>query len=183
MEIVNEGRLDVADEIVAPGFRLHSPTRTEPFHGPEEFKQFVTGLREGFPDLKITIDTVIGEGDFVAIRSHVAGTHLGTYRGIPPTGRPIAQTQLHMFHVADGHIQETWHEIDGLGILQQLGVFPPGDPPRFLMRVVVGAQRLVRRARPGKASDQRGGRADALLRGEPEPAGHEGRERAVETGG
>ena len=49
MEILNEGRLEVADEIVAPNFLLHSPTRPEPFEGPEGFKKFVTDLRRGFP--------------------------------------------------------------------------------------------------------------------------------------
>jgi steroid delta-isomerase-like uncharacterized protein len=147
MEILNKGRLEVADEIVAPHFRLHSPTRDEPFEGPGGFKEFVGDLRRGFPDLTITIDKVMGEGDFVTIRSHVAGTHLGTYRGIPPTGRKIAQSQLHMFHILDGRINETWHEIDGLGIMQQLGIFPSGDPPKLVMSLVVGLQRLGRRRR------------------------------------
>jgi steroid delta-isomerase-like uncharacterized protein len=130
---------------VAPQFRLHSPTRPEPFEGPDGFKQFVADLRRGFPDLKITIEQVIGEGDFVSIRSRVAGTHLGTYRGVPPTGRKIAQSQLHMFHLLDGQIDETWQEIDGLGIMQQLGMFPRGEPPTWLLRPVVGLQKLVRR--------------------------------------
>ena len=143
-EILNEGRLEVADEIVAPSFRLHSPTRPEPFEGPDGFKQFVTDLRRGFPDLKVTIDQTIAEGDTVSIRSRVSGTHLGTYRGIPPTGRRIAQSQLHMFRVADGRIHETWQEIDGLGIMQQLKIFPPGNPPTFLLRAVIGIQKLAR---------------------------------------
>jgi len=142
---LNEGRLEVADEIVAPHFLLHSPTRPEPFEGPEGFKQFVIDLRRGFPDLNITIEHVIGEGEFVSIRSRVAGTHPGTYRGIPPTGRRIAQSQLHMFHVVDGQIIETWQEIDRLGIMQQLGIFPRGNPPTWLLRPVVRLQKLARR--------------------------------------
>jgi steroid delta-isomerase-like uncharacterized protein len=144
-EILNEGRLDVADEIVAPHFLLHSPTRLEPFEGPEGFKAFVMDLRRGFPDLNITIEQVIGEGEFVSIRSRVDGTHLGNYRGIPPTGRRIAQSQLRMFHVVDGQIDETWQEIDGLGIMQQLGVFPRGNPPTWLLRPIVGLQKVLRR--------------------------------------
>jgi predicted ester cyclase len=143
-EILNEGRLEVADEIVAPGFRLHSPTRPEPFEGPAGFKEFVSDLRRGFPDLEITIDQVIAEGNIVSIRSHVTGTHLGKYRGIPPTRRKIAQTQLHMFRVAAGQVQETWQEIDGLGIMQQLKIFPSGDPPTPLVRLVIGIQKLAR---------------------------------------
>jgi steroid delta-isomerase-like uncharacterized protein len=146
-EFLNEGQLEVADEIVAPHFLLHSPARPEPFEGPHGVKQFVTDLRRGFPDLNITIEQVIGEGEFVSIRSRVAGTHLGTYRGIPPTGRRIGQSQLHMFHVVDGQINETWQELDGLGIMQQLGIFPRGDPPKALLRVVVRFQKLVRRRR------------------------------------
>jgi steroid delta-isomerase-like uncharacterized protein len=144
-EILNEGRLEVADEIVAPNFLLHSPTRPEPFEGPDGFKHFVSDLRRGFPDLKVTIEKLIAEGEYVSIRSRVDGTHLGTYRGIPPTGRKIAQTQLHMFRVADGQINETWQEIDGLGIMQQLGIFPRGNPPTFVLRLVIGAQRIFRR--------------------------------------
>jgi steroid delta-isomerase-like uncharacterized protein len=144
-EILNEGRLDVVDEIVAPQFLLHSPTRPEPFEGPEGLKEFVTDLLHGFPDLKITIEKVIGEGDFVSIRSRVEGTHLGKYRGIPPTGRRIAQSQQHMFHVGDGQIDESWQQIDGLGIMQQLGIFPRGNPPTWLLRPVVGFQKLLRR--------------------------------------
>jgi steroid delta-isomerase-like uncharacterized protein len=143
-EILNEGRLEVADEIVASDFLLHSPTRPEPFEGPEGFKGFVRDLRHGFPDLKVTIDQMIAEGEIVSIRSHVTGTHRGKYRGIPPTGRKIAQTQLHMFRVADGQIHETWQEIDGLGIMQQLKIFPPGNPPTFLLRAVIGVQKLAR---------------------------------------
>ena len=135
----------MADEIVAPHFLLHSPTRPEPFEGPDGFKNFVTDLRRGFPDLKITIEHVIGEGEFVSIRSRIAGTHLGAYRGIPPTGRRIAQSQLHMMHVVDGQIDETWQEIDGLGIMQQLGIFPRGNPPTWLLRPVVRLQKLARR--------------------------------------
>jgi steroid delta-isomerase-like uncharacterized protein len=144
-EILNEGRLEVADELVAPHFLLHSPTRPEPFEGPDGFKAFVTDLRRGFPDLNITIEQVIGEGEFVSIRSRVAGTHLGTYRGIPPTGRRIAQSQLHMFHIVDGQARETWQEIDGLGIMQQLGIFPRGNPPTWVLWPVVRLQKLVRR--------------------------------------
>jgi steroid delta-isomerase-like uncharacterized protein len=144
-EILNQGRLELADEIVAPGFRLHSPTRPEPFEGPDGFKQFATDLRRGFPDLHIAIDHVICDGDYVSIRSHVTGTQLGTYRGIPATGRRIAQSQLHMFRVDDGRIGESWQEIDGLGIMQQLGIFPRGNPPTVLLRLVIGAQRLARR--------------------------------------
>jgi steroid delta-isomerase-like uncharacterized protein len=143
-EILNEGRLEVADEIVARNYRLHSPSRPEPFEGPDGFKQFVADLRHGFPDLEIVVDQVIAEGDLVSTRSHVTGTHLGRYRGIPPTGRKIAQTQLHMFRVADGRIQEAWHEIDGLGIMQQLKIFPAGNPPAFLLRLVIAIQRLAR---------------------------------------
>lgn len=143
-EILNEGRLEVADEIVASDYLLHSPTRPEPFKGPEGFKSFVSALRQGFPDLKVTIDQLIAEGEFVSIRSHLTGTHLGTYRGIPPTGRKIAQTQLLMFRVSDGQIHEAWQEIDGLGIMQQLKIFPAGNPPTFLLRAVIGIQKLAR---------------------------------------
>lgn len=147
VEVMSEGRLELADEIVSPHFILHSPTRPEPFEGREGYRQFVTDLRRGFPDVKVTIEQVIAEDEFVAVRSRIAATHLGTYRGIPPTGRRVAQSQMHMLHVVDGQIDEAWQQIDGLGIMQQLGFFPRGDPPKRLLGVVVRLQKLVRRYR------------------------------------
>ena len=144
---MSEGRLEVVDEIVSPRVILHSPTRPEPFEGREGYRQYVTEIQRGFPDVNVTIEQVIAEGDFVAVRSRIAATHLGTYRGIPPTGRRIAHSQLHMLHVVDGQIDEAWQEIDGLGIMQQLGLFPSGDPPKALLWVVVRFQKLVRRRR------------------------------------
>lgn len=132
-EILSDGDVAVFDEICDPGFRLYSPTLPQPGEGPAEAKRFVTELRTGFPDLEIEIETLIADGDWVAARWHsTRQTHLGPYRGLPPTGRAVRMQGIDMFRFGpDGRVRETWLEFDQLGGIQQMGVFPPDGLGRF----------------------------------------------------
>lgn len=151
-EILNRGDLAVADEIFHREAIFHSPQQVEPFIGPDGFREFATSIRDGFPDVRVTIDTLIAEGDHVAARMTVAGTHTGDYRGIPPTGRRITPSEAIVARMAGGKVQEAWQFFDGLGVMRQLRLFPQGDPPRPLMRLVVSLQRLAARPRVRKPS-------------------------------
>jgi predicted ester cyclase len=64
---------------------------------------------------------LIAAGDEVLARVRYSGTHLGRYRGVPPTGRAISVTGLELFLIGDGRIVHHWHETDHLGILEQIG--------------------------------------------------------------
>jgi len=122
-EIWNQRRLDVADELVAPTYESHFPLPGQPA-GIAGFKYAVQALHTSFPDLTITVEDVIAEGDTVAARLTARGTHLAAFRGIPPTGRTVQWTGIRIFRIADGKIVEHWANWDDLGLLQQLGVPP-----------------------------------------------------------
>ena len=125
-ELFNEGRLEVADELGAPDLVLHSPTLDAPGRGPESIKEFVGGLRRGFPDFHMEIEQELQDDGYVVTRWRTTRqTHLGPYMGIPPTGRAITMTGIDIFHIRDGRIREIWIEIDALGGVQQLGIVPP----------------------------------------------------------
>ena len=123
-ELMNEGKLEVIDELMAPGFTLRIPTRPEPIRGPEGMRQFVTELRTGFPDIRFTIDRQIVEGDKVAVRWFIEGTHLGSFLGIPPTHNPVKDQGLDIFVFQGDKLVELWVNENDLGLMTQLGVLP-----------------------------------------------------------
>ncbi len=127
----NQGNVAVYDELCAPDFLYHDPAvphvRTR-----EDFKQWVPAIRSAFPDLHITIEDMIAEGDQVVVRYMWRGTNTGDVtptRRIPATGKQVTVTGISIARVASGKAVEVWNEADNLGLLQQLGVVPtPGQP-------------------------------------------------------
>ncbi len=84
-------------------------------------KQEVKAFREGFPDARIIIEQMIGEGDTVAFRFVLRGKHLGTFAGFPPTGKEDVLTGADFVRIADGKMVELWSIQDMLSWAQQLG--------------------------------------------------------------
>lgn len=78
-----------------------------------------------FPDMHLTADAFIAEGDLVVKRWTVHGTHKGEFMGIPPTGKKIVVTGTNVLRIAEGMVAECWAQTNTLGMLQQLGVIPP----------------------------------------------------------
>jgi len=146
-ECVNERRTEICSEIFASDYVGHSPPHAEPepLHGPDGYKRFIEGILHGFPDAQATIDDMFAVGDRVAVRVRMTGTHLGEYRGIPPTGRPFEITQNVIMRMTEGKIAESWQELDALGLMIQLGVAPtPGlGPFGFLRWAVTTMARLA----------------------------------------
>jgi steroid delta-isomerase-like uncharacterized protein len=124
-EFVNRKNLAPVDELIAPNFVGYYSGVPEPVRGREGFKQLISMYHSAFPDLKVTIDDMIAEGDKVAVRLNFRGTHQGELMGIPPTGKPIALTAINIFRVEGGKAAEQRVNSDDLGMLQQLGVIPP----------------------------------------------------------
>jgi steroid delta-isomerase-like uncharacterized protein len=85
-------------------------------------KHEVTAFRTAFPDACIRIEDMIGEGETVAFRFILRGTHCGTFAGIPPTGKEVTLTGMDFIRIADGKFVELWSNQDTLGWLQQLGL-------------------------------------------------------------
>jgi steroid delta-isomerase-like uncharacterized protein len=84
-------------------------------------KNFYTALWGGFPDLKIEIDELVGEGDEVVWRITASGTHDGAFQGVPATGKPVKFGAHYTFRFENGKIVERWSTIDRLSILMQIG--------------------------------------------------------------
>jgi predicted ester cyclase len=92
--------------------------------GASALKEVMTVLDRAFPDLRVTIDDLVEEGDKVVARNSVTGTHLGAYLGRPPTGQPVAYSEIFIFRFAGGRIAEIWGVVDVLSQLKQLGAIP-----------------------------------------------------------
>ncbi len=126
-EIINQGRLAVADELMSPDVRFTNPPVT--LHNREEFKKLITMLRGGFPDIRFRIEDVVAEGDKVATRWTMSGTHRGEFRGHAPSGKSMTVTGMDIFRITGGRIREIWVNMDVLGQAQQLGWLPSAEPP------------------------------------------------------
>jgi steroid delta-isomerase-like uncharacterized protein len=94
----------------------------------EGHRQMIAHFQDAFPDGRNTSEELLAEGDKVVQRWTFRGTHQGAFQGIPPTGRPVTLTGISIWRVDGGTIVESWHELDTLGLMQQLGVIPtPGQ--------------------------------------------------------
>jgi len=123
-EAFNAGRLDVTDELVASDFVGHDPSLPEEVRGPAGVKEVIAGYRAAFPDIHVTIEDQIADGDRVVTRWRATGTHKGELMGMPATGKQATVTGITIDLIADGRIAESWDNWDTLGLMQQLGAIP-----------------------------------------------------------
>ena len=106
---------------------------------PEALAEFLVTWRAAFPDLCIEIDELVAQGDRVAARWTLRGTHRGAFLGRPPTGRRVAVTAVEFYCLAGGKIAERWALLDTPGLLRQLGApaalpaEPSGAAPTFAL--------------------------------------------------
>ena len=108
----NEGQVALVDELFSPHFVDHSTPEQET--GSAGVKAYVEQVRRGFPDIHVTIEDILAEGERVAVRTTWRGTHMGDYEGVEATGRYVERTMLQIFRVYDGKIVEEWNEGAGL---------------------------------------------------------------------
>ena len=123
-EAFNAGRLDVTEELVASDFVGHDPSLPEEVRGPAGVKELIAGYRAAFPDIRITIEDQIADGDYVVSRWSGTGTHQGELMGMPATGKQATVTGITIDRIVDGRIVESWDNWDTLGMMQQLGAIP-----------------------------------------------------------
>ena len=128
-EFWDQKNLSVADELMATDHVDHTPGSPPGLPpGPEGFKQFASVYFAAFPDLRLTIEDMVAEGDEVVTRWTSHATHTGNFIGIPPTGKSASITGITINCIVEGKSVETWTNFDMLGLLQQLGVVPaPGQ--------------------------------------------------------
>jgi predicted ester cyclase len=132
-EVYTGSRYDAVDEIVARDYVEHALApfgQAEPgrVDGPQAVRESAAWLKEQFPDMTMTIEAMVAEGDLIAVRVVSEGTNLGKLNGvIPPTGRHFVARQSHWFRVRDGKLCEHWATREDLPTMLQLGVIqPPG---------------------------------------------------------
>jgi hypothetical protein len=109
------------DEVVQPDVQIRTPLPVQAT-GAQALKEVFARLHRAFPDLHITVEDLIAEGDKVVGRNSVSGTHQGEYMGVPPTGRSVAYNEIFIFRFVDGRIAETWGVVDVFSQMKQLGV-------------------------------------------------------------
>jgi steroid delta-isomerase-like uncharacterized protein len=120
-EVWNNGDLAVTDECLASSYTHHDSSTPDFGPGPDGEKKRVTLYRNGFPDLRLTIEELVAENDTVVARWSCRGTHKGELAGIAPTGKEIGLTGVSIARFANGKIVEGWINWDALGLMQQLG--------------------------------------------------------------
>jgi steroid delta-isomerase-like uncharacterized protein len=111
------------DELVEPDAVIRTPVPID-VTGAQALKLVFTTLHRAYPDLHITVEDLIAEGDKVVNRNTVTGTHQGEYMGIPPTGRRVTYDEIFIFRFVDGRVAETWGVVDVLSQMRQLGAIP-----------------------------------------------------------
>ena len=122
-EGLNRGILAVAEEVIDPDCLDHE-AHPGGDRGPESMRTLITMLRTAFPDLHFAIEELVAEGDTVAGRLTMSGTHEGPLMDIPPTGRSVRQNHMHFVRFRDGKAIEHWGVRDDLSMMRQLGVIP-----------------------------------------------------------
>jgi steroid delta-isomerase-like uncharacterized protein len=141
----DDRQMDRALELLAPNFIAHMAGMPKALDG-EEFKQFGMGFYLAFNQGQHNFDEVIVSGDRVVTCGTFTATHLGEFQGLPPTGKHISLSIMHIDRIEDGKIVEHWGQGDALGLMQQLGViFLPG--PKLLPHILKGvASKLFRKS-------------------------------------
>ena len=123
-EVITQGNIDSAARFVWEDVVEQVPL---PGQGPglEGLKDILRGMRSAFADLNFTILEQIAEGDKVASRFEWTGTHRAEFLGVPATGRPVRVWGMVIDRLEEGRIRDTRIIMDTLGLMMQLGVFPP----------------------------------------------------------
>ena len=103
-----QGDLDVADEIISPNYIGHDPVSPEDVRGPEGAKETAMMYRNAFPDVQLSVEDQLAEGDMVATRWIASGTHQGDFMGIAPSGNRVTVSGTSIERIVNGKIEETW---------------------------------------------------------------------------
>src|SRR6202158_657888 len=121
LEFINTASEKLSEELISPNAVFHVPGRPEPMRGPAGYLAIIGMMRGGFPDIQWTLEEMVAEGDKVAARFTMRGTHKGTFFGVPPTGKKIEVKAINIYRFSSGKILEEHGQPDLLGLLQQIG--------------------------------------------------------------
>jgi steroid delta-isomerase-like uncharacterized protein len=124
LQFINTASENLATELISPDAIFHVPGRLEPMQGPSGYLAIIGMMRGGFPDVQWTLEEMIAEGDKVAARFTMKGTHQGTFFGVSPSGKTISVQAMNFYRLSNGQFVEERAQPDFLGLLQQIGGAP-----------------------------------------------------------
>ena len=122
-EVINKGNMSIIDELVSVNIVDHGIPLEVP-NGVDGMKQMVTTFRTAFPDINLTREDMIAEGDKVVCRYTMRGTHKGELMGIAPTGKQVTLSGIEINRFEQGKLVEHWEQADMMGLMQQIGSSP-----------------------------------------------------------
>jgi steroid delta-isomerase-like uncharacterized protein len=124
LEFINTGSEKLAQELISTAAVFHVPGRAEPVKGPQGYLEVIAMMRAGFPDIQWALEETISEGDKIAARFTMRGTHHGNFFRIPATGKKIQVQAMNFYRLSDGKLIEERGQPDLLALLQQIGAMP-----------------------------------------------------------
>ena len=119
-EVWQKGNPAAVDHFLAPTYQRYLSPKAAPLTLDGQ-RQRLDGFRAAFPDIQLTIEDMVAEGDRIAFRSTMRGTHQGVFLGIPPTGKYVTVTLIDIVRIENGKIVEQWGGPDLFDLLKQLG--------------------------------------------------------------
>ena len=130
LEMWNKANLAIADEIYANEIVRHDCNVPEDIVGLENVKNYLQNLFNAFPDLNLTVDEIIVEGNKMVQRWTMTGTNTGSMGDMPPTGRNVRFSGVSIGYFVNGKLVEIWDFYNMLDMMQQLGftLIPPQPP-------------------------------------------------------
>jgi predicted ester cyclase len=128
VESMNRHNLEATLAVFHPNYQDHNGPPPGYPSGIEGDRLFFSMLLNAFPDLEVTTEDLIAEGDRVVERLTLRGTHKGMFMGASPTGKRVMWGFINIYRIADGKVVELWSEGDRLGLMQQIGLVPPPQP-------------------------------------------------------
>ena len=121
-EFLPTGDAALAEQFISPDIVMHFAGQQQ--RGRDTYLAIVAANSQAFPDLKWTVEDMIADGDTVAVRYTMTGTHRGTFAGVAPTGKAVTAQSMAFYRLADGKIVEERAQLDMLSLLQQMGAVP-----------------------------------------------------------
>ena len=123
-EVYVDWNMALVDEVVSPRFTSHDWPEGGST-GPQAFRDYYAAIRSAVPDARYEVDDLIADGDRVAVRWRLLGTHEGAFGGIAPTGKPIALRGIAIYRLDAGKLMERWVVSDLHGLLEEVGRSSP----------------------------------------------------------
>jgi steroid delta-isomerase-like uncharacterized protein len=124
-EVWSKGNVDLIYELVPPDYIDHDPAVPEGVvRGPDGVKHYIEEFREAFPDMRLTVEDQVAEGDKVLTRWTARGTHQGEFMGIPASGNRLEMGGMSLDSFSEGRFVESWESYDALGMMRQIGALP-----------------------------------------------------------